>query len=221
MTTIAEFALSAVDFPLGRVFEEIPEATLELDRVVPTEDTVMPYFWVQTPAGKLEEILQIFEELPELRSIILMEDLGERGLFRAEWNPDFLGIMRAIAESGVTVLSATGSQDGWLFELRAENGAALAAFQRYCDEYTINVSLIRLGRLSELPKGSEYGLTEQQREALLLAYADGYYESPRRTDLESLSEEFGISRQALSSRLRRGYCNLIEHTLLQNNSNDN
>lgn len=221
MTTIAEFTLSAADFPLGRVFEERPEVTLELDRVVPTKDTVMPYFWVQSPEGNLEKVLQIFEELPELRSIILMEDLGERGLFRAEWKPDFLGIMRAISESGVTVISATGSQDGWLFELRAENGGALAAFQSYCDEHAINVSLVRLSHLSELQEGAEYGLTPQQREALLLAYADGYYDSPRGTDLEALSEQFGISRQALSSRLRRGYCNLIEHTLLQGNSNDN
>lgn len=214
MTTIAEFTLPPAEFPLGRVFESLPDVTLELDRVVPTGDTVIPHFWVRTPEGNLEAVLRVFEGVEELRSVVLMEELADRGLFRAEWDPEFLGIMRAVAESGVTVLSATGSKEGWLFELRAE-GAHLAAFQKYCDDHDVDVSLARLSRLSEMTDGCEYGVTTDQQEALVLAYADGYYDSPRQTDLETLADQFGISRQALSARLRRGYRNLIEHTLLQ------
>jgi len=219
VTTIAEFTLPSAAFPLGRVFESFPRAALELDRVVPTGDTVMPHFWVRAPGGDFEAVLRALEALDELRDVVLMEELGDRALFRAEWEPEYLGIMRAITESGVTVLSATGSKDGWFFEFRAE-GAQLTAFQECCDDRGIDVSLARLSRLSEMTDSCEYGVTAEQQEALVLAYADGYYDSPRRTDLETLAEQFGISRQALSARLRRGYGNLIEHTLLQTAGED-
>lgn len=213
MTSIAEFTLPPRGFPLGRVFEDRPAATLELDRVIPSGDTVMPYFWVHVPDDDLRGVLAVFETLPELRSIVLMEDLGDRGLFRAEWEPEHAGIMWAIPESGLTVVSASGSREGWTFELRAEEAEQFAAFQRYCDDHDIDVALTRLRQLSELPS-ADRRLTPEQREALVLAYREGYYETPRQTDQESLADHLDISRQALSSRLRRGYRNLVANTLV-------
>ncbi|MFB6304058.1 MAG: bacterio-opsin activator domain-containing protein [Haloferacaceae archaeon] len=215
MTSIAEFTLPPSGFPLGRVFDGRPDVTLELDRVVPSGDTVMPYFWVRDPDGDLDGILQVFDGLPELRSITLMEDLGQDGLYRAEWDPEHMGIMRAIPATGVTVVSASGSKRGWTFELRAPTGAAFAEFQRYCAANDIDVSLARLRQLSETAVGNEYGLTPRQREALLLAYDEDYYSEPRGTDQATLADRLGITRQALSSRLRRGYRTLLENTLLR------
>ncbi|OLZ42263.1 DNA-binding protein [Natrinema saccharevitans] len=214
MTSIAEFTLAPADFPLGRVFEERPEVALDLDRVVPSGDTVMPYFWVQDPDEELAAIRRLFDGLPELRSAVLMEDLGDRGLYRAEWKPEYMGIMRAIAETGVTVVSATGTRTGWVFELRAGSVDRFSAFQQYCTDHDIEVTLTRLNRLSEMTAGAEYGLTPDQREALLLAYNRGYYSDARETDQATLADELGISRQAFSSRLRRGYRNLIEGTIV-------
>jgi hypothetical protein len=122
--------------------------------------------------GDLGGILDSFEGLPELRSAVLMEDLGERGLFRAEWEPRYLGIMRAIEATGATVVSATGSEVGWTFELRAGDGEQFSQFQRYCDEHDVAVSLARLSRLSETGAPAEDYVTVEQREALLLAYRE-------------------------------------------------
>lgn len=220
MTSVGEFTLPAAEFPLGRVFDDRPEVTLELDRVVPSGDTVMPYFWVHAPDGDLDGVLAVFTGLPELRSVVLMDDLGERGLFRAEWEPDYLGIMRAIDEAGVTVLAASGSKDGWVFELRAPTGDNLSTFQQYCRDHGIDVTLTRLSRLTETPAGTEYDLTPDQEEALALAYQEGYYAEPRETDQETLAAELGITRQALSARLRRGYRNLIENTVVHGHHDD-
>lgn len=212
--------MAAPSFPLGRVFEDRSQVTLELDRVVPSGDTVMPYFWVTDPDGDLEGVLAVFQELPELRSAILMEDLGERGLFRAEWEPEYLGIMSAIAETGVTVVSATGSAEGWTFELRAADGDQFSRFQQYCDAHEIDVSLARLSNLTDAGTRSEYDLTSEQREALVLAYREGYFDEPRRTDQEALASQLGISRQALSARLRRGYRNIVERRLVSGYGGD-
>ena len=63
------------------------------------------------------------------------------------------------------------------------------------------------------PSG-RFGLTEGQYHALLTAVEHGYYDVPQRRTLKELAEEFDISHQALSERLRRGTESLIEDTLL-------
>lgn len=220
MTQLAEFTLRATDFPLGRVFADRPDATLELDRVVPTGDTVMPYFWVRDSAGEMPAVLATFEELTELRSIVLMDDLGDHGLFRAEWDPAYIGIMGAVAAAGVTVVSASGSSEGWVFEVRAETADQLSAFQEYCGDHDIDVSLTRLRHLSDIEPDGVDELTPAQHEALVLAYAEGYYEEPRETDQAALAESLRISRQALAARLRRGYRTLIESALVRDGRDD-
>ena len=51
--------------------------------------------------------------------------------------------------------------------------------------------------------GDEVALSPAQQEALALALERGYFEIPRQGSLIDLSEEIGISDQALSERLHR------------------
>lgn len=44
-------------------------------------------------------------------------------------------------------------------------------------------------------------ITEKQREAVRTAVREGYYETPRRCDLEELAEHLGVSKSAVSQRL--------------------
>lgn len=212
MTVIAEFSLPASAFPLGRAFEEWPDAVLELDRVVPSGDTVMPYFWVDDDDADMEAVRSTFETLPEIRSMRLIEDLGERALFRAAWEPEFLGIMLAIAESNVTVVSARGTGSGWTFELRATEADRFSTFQSLCDDNDVHVTLHRLRQLSE--PDPAYGLTDEQRAALVLAYEAGYYRTPRETSLAELADAVDITGQSFGARLRRGTHRLVERTLV-------
>lgn len=218
MTSIAEFSVGADDFPLGRVFETHPDARFELDRVVPTGDTAMPYFWVFD--ADAVGVLGVLDDLPELRSVVLMENLDDRGLFRADWKPEHLGIMGAIMATDVTVVSATGSASGWEFQLRADETDAFAAFTQACTDRDVRTTLTRLNRLSEATTADEYGLTDDQREALVLAYEAGYYDDPRRTTLDALADRLDISRQAFAARLRRGYRNLVGAALVEAGSDD-
>ncbi|PCR90341.1 helix-turn-helix domain-containing protein [Natrinema ejinorense] len=52
-------------------------------------------------------------------------------------------------------------------------------------------------------------MTPKQWEALELADDLGYYERPRRTDLETLASELSISKSAVSQRLRAAEATLI------------
>ena len=63
-------------------------------------------------------------------------------------------------------------------------------------------------------------LTEEQRETLLFAYDRGYFEEPRKTSLEELAEEMGLSSTAVGGRIRRGINELVEATVVEEATND-
>lgn len=214
MTATAEFTVPPTALPLGKILDEFPVVRFRLDCVVPTHDTMLPYFWVNAPETDFADVLEAFEGLEEFRSVELLDEFDEQALFQIEWDPNYFGLMGALARTDVTVLSASGSTHGWLFELRAADRSEFTSFQQECQRRGIQVSLAHISRLSELSTGTVHCLTAEQRAALELAYLEGYYDEPRGTTLESLAEQLDISRQALASRLRRGYRALIEREIL-------
>ncbi|WP_255681438.1 helix-turn-helix domain-containing protein [Natrinema sp. SYSU A 869] len=58
-----------------------------------------------------------------------------------------------------------------------------------------------------------FDVTPEQREALLLALERGYFDTPRKVTLTELAEEFDISSQALSDRIRRGVKEVLVKSL--------
>ncbi|WP_132057902.1 helix-turn-helix domain-containing protein [Halorussus amylolyticus] len=211
MATIAEFSIPADDFPLGHIFESLPDVTIEIERVVPTEDAILPYFWVRNVS--VERVRETLEARGALQSFAVVDDLGTQGLFRANWDANVEGVLTGIVDAELTLLSATGTQEEWIFEFRAEDTDRIAAFQQYCTTHDIDIELSRLHAVGGRNGTNQYSLTPEQREALLLAYNEGYYETPPQTNLAELAEKLGIARQSFTDRLRRGYKNLLGDTL--------
>lgn len=65
------------------------------------------------------------------------------------------------------------------------------------------------------PHGSSVELdleavTAKQRQALELAHERGYYDRPRETDLSELAAELGISKSAVSQRLRAAEATIVD-----------
>ena len=212
MATTAEFTIPTDHFPLGHVFETLPNVTIEIERVVPTDHAILPYFWVRNvPVERVQHTLDV---QGALESYAVVDDLGTQGLFRAEWDPAVEGVLTGIVETELTLLSAVGTQEEWVFELRAEDTDKISAFQQYCVDHGIDIKLGSLHPLGGKDGVGQYGLTPEQREAILFAYNDGYYESPPESNLEAMAEEHDISRQSFTDRLRRGYKNLIQETII-------
>ncbi len=53
-------------------------------------------------------------------------------------------------------------------------------------------------------------VTDKQREAIRVAFEEGYYERPRRADLGDLADRLGVSRSAVSQRLTGAESTLVE-----------
>lgn len=209
MSTVAEFTLAADEFPLGTIFGQLPEVAVQLERVIPDTNGVVPYFWVR--GAETDDIVEQFTDHPGVRDIQLVDQVDSEYLMRCEWEPEYDGVLDALISPEVILLSAIGTATEWTFELRGESREAIAEFRDYCHNHGASVTLTKLRGLQ--PLDAKQGLTESQREALLLAYERGYFSSPREATLEEIADELNISQQALGSRLRRGNRRLIEQVL--------
>jgi predicted DNA binding protein len=211
MSTVAYVEFDADTFLLGAVFEQFPGATVELERIVPTDEMVIPYFWVRGISR--ENVESLVEALAEEATLEPIDSVDGEHLMRASWDSSAReGILNGLTEAGLTLASAVGATDGWRFELRGDEHEDIGRFRSYCRDRGIPLRLAELRSLEPVREAG-YGLTDKQREALVVALRHGYYDSPRRATLEEVAAELGISRQALASRLRRGNRRLIEGTL--------
>jgi predicted DNA binding protein len=209
MSVVIEFTVPANSCALGRSLGGDPDALLELDRIVPTDESVMPFFWVW---GRDEEsFTEAARTEPAIDRIAVVDRVNGGALFAAEWNPDAAGTLRGIAETDGTLLDAHATNAEWRFEVRFADTADTSEFQRLCDRRGVPLSLVRVTTSPE-PPDHHYGLTPEQREALVVAYGMGFFEEPRRATLEDVASEIGISARAVAGRLRRGQTTLLERT---------
>ena len=211
MATEATFTVPSSDFPLGTLFEQLSEATIELERLVPSNGAVIPYFWVRGVAT--DDITDGFDTHPGVKDIRLVDSVEDEYLLRVEWEPEYTGILTTLADTGVPLVSAVGMKDKWTFEIRGDSRSDVSEFQRLCLERDIPITLTALHALTPIESATEASLTESQQEALILAYRCGYFNSPRDVSMEELGEELDISQQAVSSRLRRGIRSILGRTL--------
>jgi len=210
MATVMEFTSPAEEFPLGSVFEDLPGVTVELERLIPHENLIIPYFWVR--GVETDDVEAAFEPHEGVTNIRLVDSVEDEYLMRAEWIPDYFGVLSALAKANVVVLTGVGTKEGWRFEVRGESQEAIAEFREYCQENDVPIQITAVHAMLPI-QGEGYELTETQREALVLAYKRGYFDTPRETSLEEIAGELGITQQSLSSRLRRGHRRLIGATL--------
>lgn len=210
MATVMEFSSPVDEFPLGSVFETLPDVTVELERLIPHETLIIPYIWVRGARG--EDIEEAFKDHPGVKNIELIDDVEDEYLMRVDWAGEYFGILNALARSNIVILSGIGRQDGWRFEVRGESREAIGEFRTSCQEHDIAIEITTVHALLPVQGGS-YDLTDTQRRTLELAYERGYYDSPREASLEDLADELDITQQSVSSRLRRGTRRLVAATL--------
>jgi predicted DNA binding protein len=211
MTIEASFTVDQADFPLSAVFEQLDGATIELDRVVPTSGAVVPYVWIH--GGEASDLKTDLSEDDGIDDVTLVDELDDHFLVRVRWDLDHESILTAIVDTDVVLLSGLGSEERWTFEVRADDQRDLSAFQSYCRDHGVSVDLTQLHELSMVDAENGYDLTDGQHQVLELAYANGYFDSPRAATQGDIAAELGVSRQAVSSRLQRGMRQLVSNTV--------
>lgn len=211
MSLFGELHVPADAFALYETLPKVPNAVVEIERMVATEDHLAPYFWLSgcDPA----ELEVAVEADPSIENVDRIDGFDGAWLYRADWTEKVDIIVYAHTTSGAIILEAVGGESGWELRMRFDDRDCLDRFRRYCDARDIPFRLTQLTGLDEPRSGIKYGLTPKQHEALTRAWEMGYFEIPRNATLADVADEFGISEQSLSCRLRRGHDVLVANAL--------
>ena len=95
--------------------------------------------------------------------------------------------------------------------LRLSSSTAIPRLFNRLDTDGISIQQLRRERHGDRPAVNvDLGpLTDTQLETLKMAYVAGYYASPRETDLGELSDDLGVSKSAVSQRLKAAEAKLV------------
>ncbi len=210
MNVVVELRLPSEEFALGELFRCRSDVRIELERIVPTCECSIPFIWVSTDDPSFLDTVRL--DRSPIDAIEVLSRTEDGALCRIIWADVTKGIHGILTEQDVTLLDAIGNADGWLFRIRFPDHESTTKFREACDDRSITYEVRRIDTVNEFP-AKQYGLTDEQREALATAFESGYFHVPRETSLSELAEMLDISPQATSGRLRRGLERMLGSTL--------
>ncbi|WP_224270958.1 helix-turn-helix domain-containing protein [Haloprofundus salinisoli] len=217
MSVLLEFTIRSDQFKLGHVLSGSGDMRFELERIVPTGGHTMPFVWVSTERDPNEDLPRFeanMRESDSVQELLALDRVDDGGLYRIEWEGQPEGLIKGLAEAEATVLEAFGDRN-WTFRVRFMDHERLTNFHNYLTDHDISVHIIRTYTFTEEgARRRDFGLTNEQREALVLALQRGYFDTPSEVTLDELAEELGITKQAISDRIRRGNEKMLRPLLL-------
>ncbi|WP_135302411.1 helix-turn-helix domain-containing protein [Haloarcula amylovorans] len=214
MSVILEFTLDADEFTLGQALSGPPTMEIELERIVPTGKAVLPLIWVTGPTEDLDTFETAVRNHPNVEAFRELDTVGDSRLYRFRWMNDPENLIEELADLDATILEAIGD-DQWTFRVRFADHEKLTRFHNFCTDRGIRIHIERTYTLTEdTERGHRFDLSPEQREALVLALRRGYFATPREVELTALADELGISRQAVSDRIRPANEKVLQKALL-------
>jgi predicted DNA binding protein len=212
MSVIVEATIPSEAFEVGQILRVEEPTSVTLETMVPLGGRPTPFVRVK------DNVRRSFEQgVRRHRSVSGIEVVNTRDgetLYALNWEPSEGTLFRKILDMDVALLGASGDAETWQLELRFWSHEAVSEFQTYYTEHGIPVTVDRIYNPTRPEAGAWYGLTPSQRETLVRAVEAGYYSLPREVSTKELGQEFDISDQAVTERLRRGIATLVTNTLL-------
>lgn len=212
MPVIIELALPAAEFQLGRILSTEGEGKVTLKTMVPLGGRSVPFFHVVDHAREaFEANVRSHQSVADLYEV--SSHNGET-LYGLDWEIADDTFFDSVVSLGGNILEAGGGHETWVFQIRFRTHDALSAFQEVCFDGNMPIDIRRIYNPTKPDAGPWYGLTAPQRETLMYAVEMGYYSLPRQISTKEIADEFDISDQAASERLRRAIDTLVSNTLL-------
>ena len=212
VATIVRVFIPSSEFALGATLDRLPEAAFETERVVTSgEDAVMPLLWVRRTERDAAD--RALEADPTVESVSSLADFGTEHLYRMEWVDHVDLLLQMLTSSEATILDAYGRGDKWALRVLYPGRDEFSKTHDFCNDHGLTFEVESIREMEGDPAG-RFGLTEEQYQALVAATQHGYYDIPRESKLQEIAEEFDLSHQAFSERLRRGTASLVKDTLI-------
>lgn len=210
MSVIAEYTVQSDELVLSTTLSTI-SVRLELERTVAIDpERPILFAWLK---GDLAAFDDAVGDDPTVSDVEVLSEVDNARLYRLQVAEQTgLVLYDQWARLGAERLELHHEAGRWHVRTRFPDRETLRDYRTFLDDNDVSFTLKRLYG-SEKTDDRETELTDEQREALRLAHHSGYFDIPRTTTAAELADELGISNQAVSERLRRGYAALVEETL--------
>lgn len=185
--------------------------------------TVEPEYWTTVEPGRTLVFVTVYgdefdgfetalESDPTVADPVLVDRYPDRRVYRVTRTDRAITFTAKTADLGGRLLELSSSRDGWLVQLRFPDRDRLVAFNEYCRDLDISVTVDHL-RVSDDENDGVVALTDKQQELLTVAHDEGYFDVPRGITQNELADRLGVSKSAVSQRLRRAIGELCDATL--------
>jgi len=150
-----------------------------------------------------------------------MTEFDEHNLWGVQFTGETKLLAPRVTREGGFVVDARSSQSGqefpgWHERWLLPDREAIHDIWAYAREEGFEFEVLDLTRRGNVDPGNtaRQALTDEQREALLAAYEQGYFADPREASLEDVADSLDHSPSAVGGRLKRGMKALVEATLV-------
>jgi predicted DNA binding protein len=161
---------------------------------------------------QFEDGLQNDHTVGEFERVIETSD--GNAIYSFEYTDEAKVFSPVVSTANGVVLDMENDENAWIFTVWMPERANLADLWDSARRHDIDIELLRVNEYASLGT-TDAGLTDSQREALLVAFEAGYFEEPRNATLGEVAAELDISQPAAGGLLRRGIERLIVSSLME------
>jgi predicted DNA binding protein len=144
----------------------------------------------------------------------VIETRDGKAIYRFEYTDEAKVFSPVISTANGVVIDMENDGDAWIFTIWMPEQTNLADLWDSARRHDIDIELLRVNEYAS-PGDTGAGLTDSQREALLVAFEAGYFEEPRDATLGEVAAELDISQPAAGGLLRRGIRRLVASSLTE------
>ena len=160
-----------------------------------------------------EDGLQNDHTISEFKRVIEASD--GKALYSFEYTDEAKTFSPVISTANGVALDMENDGSAWLITVWMPEREKLVNLWNYAETNNIDIELRQVNEYASVVTAAA-GLTDNQREALLVAFEAGYFEEPRDVTLSEVAAKLDISQPAASGLLRRGIKRLIVSSLVDN-----
>jgi len=143
----------------------------------------------------------------------VIETRDREAIYSFEYTDEAKILSPVISAASGVILDMENDGSAWILTVWMPDRTDLAHLWDYARRNDIEIDLLRVNEYASLGN-TDAGLTDSQREALLVAFERGYFEEPRDATLGEVAADLDISQPAASGLLRRGIKRLIVSSMM-------
>ncbi|AUX09404.1 putative DNA binding protein [Halalkaliarchaeum desulfuricum] len=143
----------------------------------------------------------------------VIETRDGKAIYSFEYTDEAKVLSPVISAVNGVILEMENDASAWILTVWMPDRTDLDHLWNYARQNDIEIELLRVNEYSGLGT-TDAGLTDSQREALLVALETGYFEEPRNATLSEVAADLDISQPAAGGLLRRGIKRLVIASLV-------